>query len=240
MIMATVCIQMHAQENAGTDFNKSESYDMPLILQPVSDNLQPSPTTCHPSPVTQYADSLHLPAMDSYGHVGWGGMYPFYLNGLGQWDLHSGLNVSLSASVFTSFGKSRYGGSGFSQNISAMYAVPVTDRLSLAVGGYFTNTIFGHNSFRDAGLSAVLGYRFNDHWEAFVYGQKSLIDKKMPLPFYYYMNNVGDRIGAAVRYSPNHSFSVTVSFEGRSDPSWIPAHPFGGKDTEYPYGGIEW
>jgi hypothetical protein len=107
------------------------------------------------------------------------------------------------------------------------------------VGGYFSNISWGHHSYRDAGVNAVLGYRFNEHWEAFIYGQKSFLKPEMPLPLYY-MHDVGDRIGAAVRYTPNHTFSVTVSVEGRSEPSWLPAMPFANRYNDFPYDGMDW
>lgn len=151
----------------------------------------------------------------------------------------SGFHVSFGASVFTSFGKHRVGGTGFAQSIDARYSVPLSSRAWLSVGGYFRNINWRHNSYRDAGVNAVLGYRFDEHWEAYIYGQKSFLKPEMPLPLFY-MNDVGDRIGAAVRYSPNRMFSVTVSVEGRSEPSWLPAMTFGNHYSDFPYRGIDW
>ena len=56
-----------------------------------------------------------------------------------------------------------------------MYATPLNEKLSLARGGYLNNLYWQHNSMRDAGLSAVLGYQFDEHWEAYLYGQKSIV-----------------------------------------------------------------
>ena len=42
------------------------------------------------------------------------------------------------------------------ENIALMYAMPVTDKLSVAVGGYFNNINYAGNNWREAGLSAVL------------------------------------------------------------------------------------
>lgn len=159
---------------------------------------------------TFHGDSLALPRFNMYGNpyinmypTGWGGWY--------DWNLHKGLNVNIGASVFAMFGKgSHYKGAGFSQNISMMYAMPLTGKLSLALGGYFTNTSWSHDSYRDAGINAVLGYRFNEHWEAYLFGQKSLVNKRMPLPLYD-ANGLGDRIGAAVKYNFTPSFSIQVS-----------------------------
>ena len=90
------------------------------------------------------------------------------------------------------------------------YAVPLTGKLSLAVGGYIDNIYWAHDAFHDAGLNAVLSYKFDEHWEGYLFGQKSLVTTRMPLPLYD-MGNIGDRIGAAVRYNFNPRFSIQVS-----------------------------
>ena len=193
------------------------------------DTYSASPATVYaPEPFSQTSalpgwagDTLHLPTLTADGHVMPMARYPFYHYGWGgwnTWDLHEGLNVSLGAAIVAQFGKHARHGAGFGQNISAMYALPVTPRLSLAVGGYMNQLYWGGDVVRDAGVTAVMGYRFDDHWEAFLYGQKSLAgEKRMPMPFYD-MGILGDRIGAAVRYNFNPSFSVEVSVEHQSMP----------------------
>ena len=164
----------------------------------------------------QHRDSLHLPPLTLNGYVPIG-MYPLSWGGWYWWDLHKGFNVNVGASVFAQFGKHARHGAGFSQNISAMYAMPLTDKLSLAVGGYFNNVYWAHDSYRDAGVSAVLGYQFNEHWEAYLYAQKSLIDNNKfhrftPYPLYD-MGELLDRSGAAVKYNFSPNFSVQLSVE---------------------------
>ncbi|HEY9550957.1 MAG TPA: hypothetical protein VIQ97_01610, partial [Prevotella sp.] len=105
--------------------------------------------------------------------------------------------------------------------------LPLNEKLSLAVGGYFSNMLWNHGSYRDAGLSAVLGYRFNEHWEAYLYAQKSLLsDRYIPYNLRT-LHATGDRIGAAVKYNVNHNFSFQVSFEG----NWQPK----GRNNDYFY-----
>lgn len=178
-------------------------------------------TMPYDEPLMYANDSLHLPLLTSDGRVFPIIHFPFYhygWGGMGTWNLHQGLNASLSASVFAQFGKKANRGAGFAQSISAMYATPLTPRLSLAVGGYLNNVYWSHAPMRDAGLSAVMGYRFDDHWEAYLYGQKSLVESRnIPLPLYD-MGALGDRIGAAVRYQVNPSFSIGVSVEHNSRP----------------------
>lgn len=193
----------------------------------VSKAVQPENMTAEQMPAV---DSLALPKLNMLGQVRpmgwhWYGMYPM-CPGLGwnNWELHKGLNMNIGASVFAQFGKHARHGAGFSQNISAMYAMPLSGKLSVAAGGYLNNTYWGHDTYRDAGLSAVLGYRFDDHWEAYLYGQKSLVSSNY-IPYSLYdMSALGDRVGAAVKYNFNKNFSVTLSVEK----GWTPnrCHPF--------------
>ena len=90
--------------------------------------------------------------------------------------LHKGLNLSVGASAFATFGKGLPHKGGFSQTINATYLAPLTKdgKLWIAGGGYFNNTFWGSDSYRDVGLYAIMGYKFNEHWEAYVYGQLSI------------------------------------------------------------------
>ena len=158
--------------------------------------------------------TLHLPTLNALGQMHYISRWPvgYSLAGIHDWDLHGGLNLSLGASVFAGFGKYAPKGAGFAQNLSGMYALPFNDKLSLAAGGYLVNANWGGMLLRDAGLSAVLGYRFNERWEGYLYGQKSLMQPNVAWPFFD-MYDLGDRIGAALKYNFSPSFSITVSFE---------------------------
>ena len=161
-------------------------------------------------------DSLHLPELDDRGRVISYGYYPYYFGGTwSNWRLHEGLNLSLGASIFSQFGKHAYGGVGFAQNLSVQYATALTSRLSIAVGGYLDNMYWANTTFRDAGMTAVLGYKFSDQWEGYVYGQKSIVTNA-PIPYYLQdLNEMGDRIGAALRYNITPNISVQMSVESR-------------------------
>ena len=160
---------------------------------------------------------LHLPTLNQWGLMPRLMYSPIWWGGWTSWDLHEGLNVSLGASVFSTFGSGHsYHGAGFTQNVSALYARPLTDKLSFVIGGYFHRVNWAHDTWKDAGLTGLLSYRFNEHWEAYLYGQKSFMDKNMPRhPLLYDMAGFGDRIGAALRYNLNRMVSFEVSVEKR-------------------------
>lgn len=101
--------------------------------------------------------------------------YPYWDYGWGwnSWRLHKGLNVNIGASVFANFGDGFGHGAGFTQDISVMYVTNLSKKATLAVGGYFNNMIYGSNNYTSAGVNAVLGYRFNEHWSAYAFIQKA-------------------------------------------------------------------
>ena len=219
------CLTGMAQQESRPSKQKVAPNDSIRLLAPAIADTHPQPTAVTNIKGCVSAipeDTLRLPPMNAQGQVLPINMYPYsYWNGFYNWNLHRGLNINIGASVFAFFGKNAPHGAGFAQNISAMYAIPLNNKLSLAVGGYFDNTSWSHDSYRDAGLSAVLGYRFNEHWEAYLYAQKSIVNThRIPYPLYT-LNNIGDRIGAAVKYNVNPNFSFQVSFDSNRVPrSW--------------------
>ena len=96
------------------------------------------------------------------------------------------------------------------------YATALTSRLSIAVGGYLDNMYWANTTFRDAGMTAVLGYKFNEQWEGYVYGQKSIVTNVPIPPYLQELNEMGDRIGAALRYNITPNISVQMSVETKS------------------------
>ena len=163
------------------------------------------------SPLPILADSLSLRQML---FLPYGGMFlPFGHGNLYGWQFHKGLNVSLDVSVFAPIGKHTYGGVGFAQNISMMYVQPLSQKMCLAVGGYYNNMYWAHSSFQDAGINAALAYRFNDRWEGYLYAQKAVV-KNAPIMLMD-IHDLCDRIGAAVKYNFSPSFSVQMSVERR-------------------------
>ena len=98
-----------------------------------------------------------------------------------------------------------------------MYAMPLSKKFSAAIGGYIKNTSWAHDSFRSAGLSAILNYQANDRLNVYAYGQKSLLNSRhIPLPLYY-MDDVADRIGIGAEYKVTPAFSIGLSVDYSAD-----------------------
>ena len=101
--------------------------------------------------------------------------YPYWGYGWGfnTWRLHKGLNVNLSASVFANLGNGYGHGAGFVQDVSLMYVTNLSKKATLAVGGYINNVTYGGSNYTTAGVNAIFGYRFNEHWSAYAFVQKA-------------------------------------------------------------------
>lgn len=233
LLTATAMAQSNSQDNGKTLTDKQALSRDTVVRQAIDGEfvggepvLQPLARESYFTYGQAYEDSLHLPSLAYSGTVPlMSGPYNMWW-GLDTWQLHKGLNLNVGASVFASFGKGAPKGAGFSQNLSLMYAMPLSKRISLAVGGWVSNAYWAHDRYTDAGLSAVLGYKFDEHWEAYVYGHKSLVNKPVPYNFYT-MQELGDRIGAAVKYnfSPNFSIQVSVEAGDYKAPSFAPEPP---------------
>lgn len=92
------------------------------------------------------------------------------------WGLHKGLNFSVDLSAFATFGKHAPHRGGFTQTINATYLTPITkdNKLWMALGGYVNNINYGGDNLHDGGVYGILNYRFDEHWEAYIYGQLSI------------------------------------------------------------------
>ena len=146
---------------------------------------------------------------------------PYYYG----WGLHPGLNASIDLSVMAQFGKNRRPGAGFGQSLSLSYLKKASSKLWFAVGGNVNNLFWGNDSYQTANLYAALGYKFNEHWEAYIWANKQIHSNYSPLWLYPYsgyesllaghgLAGYGDRIGAAVKYNVNPNFSLQLSVEG--------------------------
>ena len=219
IIAALTCIASQAQED---NTRLSLGVDVPA-----ADSIQH--TTSGDKPMTHLQakeTDFDSPLLHSYSlpyRRGVGGEAPYFYPSYTLPPLHSGLNFTLGASVFTQFGKNAWHGAGFSQSLSALYVMPLNNRLSVAVGGYLTNLMWHHDNFHTAGLSALVDYRFDEHWEGYLYAHKQLTENRfMPMPLYD-MGLAGDIVGAGVTYHFSPSFSIGVSVERR----WMPDnYPF--------------
>ncbi len=139
--------------------------------------------------------------------------------------LHEGFNAEIDLSATISSAK---GFSGTGERINAAYVKEWNDKLSVEVGGYFSNYSLGIGTSRAAGLNASVNYKFNEKWEGYAYVQKNIY-KSGPLstigayhsPLTGYCSPIsydayrqfGDRIGAGIKYNFNENSYIAVEFE---------------------------
>ena len=183
-------------------------------------------TTYYSNPISNLTNSCFSPFDNGYG-----------------WGLHRGLNLSVDLSAFATFGKHVPHRGGFTQTIDAAYLTPLTkdNKLWMALGGYVSNVNYGGDSYHDGGIYGILGYKINEHWDAYVYGQLSIANNYNSLygryPGYYgawgygmYPWGMGRGImpggygmgmpganvlGAGIRYTnTSKTFSLGINVEG--------------------------
>ena len=167
-----------------------------------------------PCAAQEAIDTLALPPLTARGTIAHYPCYGDFLTGFSDWQLHSGLNASLSAAVLYN----KHLGAGFANSLSLMGAGQLKPRLSYAIGGYHTLLDWGPNTVRTAGLTAMLGYQLDEHWQAAVFAQKVLAHPQF-VTQPSILDGLGDRLGVAVRYSPTPAFSIGLSV-------WSERHPY--------------
>lgn len=118
-------------------------------------------------------------------------------------DPRQGLHFEVDMAVMAQFGSHAHNCVGFGQRLSALYEVPLSDRISLSVGGYLQNITWGKDSHHDAGVEARLNYMFNEKLFGEVYVMKNIST-------HYDI----ERIGASLEYHFSPSFSMGISVEG--------------------------
>ena len=187
--------------------------------------------------------------------------YPYYLGGgwTPAWNLHKGLNVNISSSVFANLGGHGHHGAGFTQDISLMYVTNLSKKATLAVGGYFNNMTYHGTNYTTAGISAILGYQFNEHLNGYVFAQKAFNSDNMAFknygayPYYGYYTPYGywgmygnyygngcaarnmDRIGGGLRYEWGEHNFIQIQFEiDRTPEQHYHPHYYNNQRYDYP------
>lgn len=126
-----------------------------------------------------------------------------------------------------------------------MYVSNLSKKATLAVGGYLNSMQYSGNQYTTAGITAILGYRFNEHWSAYAFVQKAFVSDNVGIGFgpygyygmggYYglgYMGGMGmgyggwngnhmmDRIGGGVRYEWGKHNSIELHVEVDHAPNY--------------------
>lgn len=147
------------------------------------------------------------------------GYFPdfYYGVGVGLWNLHEGFNASLNMSVCASFGKHRFPGVGFGTGVSAMYAHRLTERLMMAVGGFYDRMSWGSFNENRVGMNLMFGYQLTDRVSVYAYGSKAFTPSTGPMrymPPVYWMDRYRERFGGMIHVKVSDAMSFSVSVEG--------------------------
>lgn len=122
------------------------------------------------------------------------------------WRLHKGLNVNVGASVFVRSGNGWGSGTGFTQDVSLMHVSQLSPKLTLAVGGAVNSMQFKGDQYYAGRLQAMLDYRFNEHWSAYVFVQKAIVSDNVQPCLYSPYRYAGMNSIYAPSYAPGFGY----------------------------------
>ena len=130
------------------------------------------------------------------------------------WDIHEGLNAQVDAGVTVGWGKHNpFRGGSFFTDVSLLYAKPLTDCWTVAVGGTLSRFRFFDNYVTTASVQALANYQFNEHLSGTVYGMyhHPLNSDKgfRPSPLFYQHCAT---VGAELNYRFNNNVTLGIGF----------------------------
>lgn len=98
----------------------------------------------------------------------WSPWRPF--GGGSFWNIHKGLNAQVDAGVMVGFGKNNpFHGTSFFTNLSLLYAQPVSERWTVAVGGEVSKFRMWNDDILTARVDAMANYKINERLDAAVF-----------------------------------------------------------------------
>lgn len=164
---------------------------------------------------------------------GFDGCAPWSVPYGGAWRLHEGLNAQFSLGVTAALGRHAPRGAGFSQGAAFVYAVPLTQRLSVAAGVYAAHMDWGAFRQTEAGVAALVAYRVNPAVSLYGYVSKSFFprDGLRGGPFPLFLPSGGDRVGAMAEFKIGNHAAIQVGVECASEPGRAP----GGFESPSPF-----
>ena len=127
------------------------------------------------------------------------------------------MNVNVGFRAMAQFGKNALHGVGIGESAAMMYAGTFKNapRLSYGAGLYMDNVNWGSSTSRSVGLTAMLGYKISERWNAFLYGQKNIVNSNtFTQPYYLRANELAkDAVGAAIRYNVAPGSYIQMNIE---------------------------
>lgn len=148
------------------------------------------------------------------------------------WDVHEGFNAQIGMGVIVGFGKNNpFKGASFYTDLSLIYAKPVSEHWTLALGGTLSRFKFFNDNVFTGSVFALGNYRFNEHWSASVYASYNHMPECARMYDFTTFNENCARIGGEVTYRFNEKFSMSLGLSHEipiGDPNnrpWKPQRP---------------
>ena len=164
-------------------------------------------------------DSLSLSSTDSLSFAPLSPEFDLYgivpvSYGYFPWILHKGFNASFGLTLSFSPSKFAPSGVGFGQDAAFLYAIPVTNRISVAGGLYANHMNWGLMNYKQVGFTGIVGFKLTERTNFYVYGNKSFIPQK---PWFEYSvpNFSSDRLGGMFKFKVGENGFFSIGVEGR-------------------------
>lgn len=132
------------------------------------------------------------------------------------WRLHEGFNAQFGMSLAAAFGRHAPRGVGFGQHAAFAYALPLTDRLSVAAGVYAAHTDWGPLRRTEGGVAGIVGYRFTDAVSLYAYAVHRFAPQETRRrygAFPLFLAEPKERVGAMAEIKLGRNAMIQVSVE---------------------------
>lgn len=215
---ATIC---HAQTENGKAVVNGTSDGNPNseAVKPQSAKEQfDAPATAIASPTDSLFIPRHIRNMEWTGEAPtlftmWKPWMPFGGGG-GMWNLHQGLNAEIEAGVIVGFGRNNpFKGGSFFTDISLLYAQPINDRLSYAIGGDVSRFRMWNDDIFNTRIQGMLNYKINDRLDATMYGIHNVPSLSSDRQAFGPLFDRTSAIGAALTWKCTDKATFGISFE---------------------------
>lgn len=229
--MSTLNIWAQTEEQATeTEGGASNKLTQAEMIQPDTDNTKFNSFTL---PYQLTYPTYYAPHIPSF-HWGYYGVGPWH----SMWNIHPGLNASFETGVSVAFGKRNpYRGAAFFSGVTALYAHPVNERLTLAFG-MTADMLYGWGTHtNNIGLVALANYQLNERLDVTGFINHNfgavggndfrLNGRQFTYPVAPGMMGPSTTIGAdlGIKMGDNTKINVGVSFTRENTPFYQPIMP---------------
>ena len=195
---------MGQTENAAGTLLSEDGSLSALEPQPMTDEAQLAATSdsiLSPLPLSFWEKPTLFTAWSPFGPVG-------------SWNIHEGLNAQIGAGVTIGWGKNNpFRGGSFFTDVSLLYAKPLSDRWTMAVGTTFSRFRFFDDTMLLGSVYGMANYQFNERLSGTIYGSyTSPFGSSSSFSKYSALSERCAEVGAELNYRFNNDIMLGIGF----------------------------